>query len=239
MEWIEGEKGPWMQDGERLLTIGLQCSVLQMLDSGFFHADCHRWVRIVPLPCICCFHACSETDLLAAHRGNLLRMQDGRLAYLDFGMMCTVPPEERYALVGATLGLQNRDVRLVASSLVKMGFLPDESSMDVVVPALERAVNEASDGQGASRLNFTKLNTNVNALSAELQFRVPPFYSLIVRTLTMLEGLALSVDPDFRLVMGAYPYIAKQVRTLFRRLGNPPRLIFIFPPAFRYPGTGE
>ena len=33
-----------------------------------------------------------------------------------------------------------------------------------------------------------------------LTFRVPPFYSLIVRTLTILEGLALFVDPDFRLI---------------------------------------
>lgn len=36
-EWVEGEKGPWMQDGEKLLTIGLQCSVLQVLDSGERH----------------------------------------------------------------------------------------------------------------------------------------------------------------------------------------------------------
>ena len=36
-----------------------------MLDSGFFHAD--------------------------PHRGNLLRTPDGRLAYLDFGMMAQVP----------------------------------------------------------------------------------------------------------------------------------------------------
>lgn len=33
-EWVEGEKGPWKKDGEKLLTIGLQCSVLQVLDSG-------------------------------------------------------------------------------------------------------------------------------------------------------------------------------------------------------------
>ncbi|CAN0007023.1 unnamed protein product, partial [Laminaria digitata] len=44
-----------------------------------------------------------------------------------------------------------------------------------------------------------------------LTFRVPPFYSLIVRTLTILEGLALFVDPDFRLIKGAYPYVAKQI----------------------------
>ena len=77
-----------------------------MLDSGFFHAD--------------------------PHRGNLLRTPDGRLAYLDFGMMAQVPADARLGLVGAALGLQNRDLatsgRLDSGGLgrgqggVKVGF---------------------------------------------------------------------------------------------------------------------
>eukprot|EP00752_Nemacystus_decipiens_P012504 g11075.t1 len=184
-EWVEGEKGPWMEDGEKLLTIGLQCSVLQVLDSGFFHAD--------------------------PHRGNLLRTPEGNLAYLDFGMMANVTSEKRYALIGATMGLQNRDMRLIASNLVTMGFLPDETDVGTLAPALENAILDASDGEGASKLNFTRLNENIGQLSEVLTFRVPPFYSLIVRTLTILEGLALFVDPDFRLIKGAYPYVAKQI----------------------------
>ena len=48
-------------------------------------------------------------------------------------------------------------------------------------------------------------------MSYLLPISLPPFYTLIIRTLTILEGLALSVDPSFRLVKGAYPFIAKQV----------------------------
>lgn len=48
-------------------------------------------------------------------------------------------------------------------------------------------------------------------ISYLLPFRLPPFYTLIVRTLTILEGLALYVDKDFKLVKGAYPFIAKQL----------------------------
>lgn len=44
-----------------------------------------------------------------------------------------------------------------------------------------------------------------------MPFRLPPFYTLIVRTLTILEGLALYVDKDFKLVKGAYPFIARQL----------------------------
>lgn len=34
MEFVEGVKGPWASGGERMLTLGLQCSVLQLLDTG-------------------------------------------------------------------------------------------------------------------------------------------------------------------------------------------------------------
>ena len=34
MEFVEGTKGPWESGGEKMLTVGLQCSVLQLLESG-------------------------------------------------------------------------------------------------------------------------------------------------------------------------------------------------------------
>jgi aarF domain-containing kinase len=36
-------------------------------------------------------------------------------------------------------------------------------------------------------------------------FRVPAYYALILRSLTVLEGLALSADPDYKLLGAAYP----------------------------------
>lgn len=33
-----------------------------------------------------------------------------------------------------------------------------------------------------------------------LKFKTPPFFTVIIRSLTILEGFALSVDPNFRLV---------------------------------------
>lgn len=79
MEFVDGVKGPWNAvEGERMLTIGLQCSVLQLLGTGYFHSD--------------------------PHRGNLLMTPDKNLAYLDFGMMSEVSADNRYALIGAVLG---------------------------------------------------------------------------------------------------------------------------------------
>ena len=40
MEWVDGEKGPWDgQDGIDMVSIGLRCSVDQLMTTGLFHAD--------------------------------------------------------------------------------------------------------------------------------------------------------------------------------------------------------
>ena len=44
-------------------------------------------------------------------------------------------------------------------------------------------------------------------------FRVPAYYALILRSLTVLEGLALSADPGYKLLGRAYPYIAQRLLT--------------------------
>ena len=44
-------------------------------------------------------------------------------------------------------------------------------------------------------------------------FRVPAYYALILRSLTVLEGLALSADPQYKLLGKAYPYMARRLLT--------------------------
>lgn len=40
---------------------------------------------------------------------------------------------------------------------------------------------------------------------------MPAYYALILRSLTVLEGLALSADPNYKLLGRAYPYMAKRL----------------------------
>jgi len=42
---------------------------------------------------------------------------------------------------------------------------------------------------------------------------VAAYYALILRSLTVLEGLALQADPEYKLLKKAYPYIAQRVLT--------------------------
>ena len=65
-EWVEGEKLSESRAGDlgSLVTTALNCYLVQLLETGFLHAD--------------------------PHPGNLLRTPDGRLCVLDFGLMTEV-----------------------------------------------------------------------------------------------------------------------------------------------------
>jgi len=185
MEWVDGEKGPWGgEEGIQMVRMGLKCSVDQLMTTGLFHAD--------------------------PHRGNLLKTKNGQLAFLDFGMMADIDEEDRYGLFGLCIGLQNKDLPLVTENLLKLGFIDDPAQLDELIPRLRSALKNSTGGTGkTSDVNFAKLQAELDAISREnlLEFSTPPFFTVIIRSLTILEGVALSVDPRFRLVRGSYPYI--------------------------------
>ena len=91
MEWVDGVKLTNLQavrelgiDPDDMVQVGVNCSLQQLLEHGFFHAD--------------------------PHPGNLLAMADGRLCYLDFGMMSEVSRESRTGLIQAVVHLVNRNL---------------------------------------------------------------------------------------------------------------------------------
>jgi hypothetical protein len=75
--------------------------------------------------------------------------------------------------------------------------------------------NVFSNALGASvaELNFKSITDEFSALMYEYPFRVPAYYALIIRSLVTLEGIAINVDPEFKVLSKAYPYVAKRLLT--------------------------
>ncbi|MDC0835387.1 AarF/ABC1/UbiB kinase family protein [Geitlerinema sp. CS-897] len=193
MEWITGTKLTNLEaireqniDARHIIEVGVQCSLRQLLEHGFFHAD--------------------------PHPGNLLAMPDGRLAYLDFGMMSEVKRYQRYGLIEAVVHLVNRDFEGLAQDYVKLEFLTPDTDLRPIVPALSEVFNDAL-GASVAELNFKSITDQLSALMYEYPFRVPAYYALIIRSLVTLEGIAINVDPNFKVLSKAYPYVAKRLLT--------------------------
>jgi predicted unusual protein kinase regulating ubiquinone biosynthesis (AarF/ABC1/UbiB family) len=53
----------------------------------------------------------------------------------------------------------------------------------------------------------------MSAMMYEFPFRVPAYYALIIRSMVTLEGIAIGIDPNFKVLSKAYPYIAKRLLT--------------------------
>lgn len=189
LEWIDGDKAPWLpkEDAQRLIQIGVQCSLQQLLDKGFVHAD--------------------------PHGGNLLRMKDGKLCYLDFGMCVEVEEQIRYDLIAAIVRLINRDFENLGQDFIKLGFLPKDADTKPFAPLLVQAFGDASTGGSLSDLSFSRLADNLSGLAFATPIRIPVFFTLIIRSLTILEGFALQTDASFKIVDESYPYVVKRLLT--------------------------
>jgi predicted unusual protein kinase regulating ubiquinone biosynthesis (AarF/ABC1/UbiB family) len=193
MEWIEGTKLTQIDaivaqgiDATALIDVGVQCSLRQLLEHGFFHAD--------------------------PHPGNLLAMPDGRLAYLDFGMMSQMEPYQRYGLIGAIVHLVNRDFDSLATDYVKLEFLAPDVDLTPIIPAFSEVFSEALTSS-VSEINIKTITDKLSQLMYDYPFKVPAYFALIIRSLVTLEGIAINIDPDFKVLSKAYPYIAKRLLT--------------------------
>lgn len=193
MEWIYGTKLNQPEelraqgiDARYLIEVGVQCSLRQLLEHGFFHAD--------------------------PHPGNLLATPDGKLAYLDFGMMSEVQPAQRYGLIEAIVHVVNRDFEGLAQDYVKLDFLTPDTDLTPIVPAFAKVFANAT-GASVADFNIKSITDDLSDLMYEYPFRVPPYYALIIRSLVTLEGIAIYIDPNFKVLSEAYPYVAKRLLT--------------------------
>lgn len=193
MDWVDGVKLNQQEAIEKqglklleLVNIGIQCSLRQLLEYGYFHAD--------------------------PHPGNLLATPEGKLAFLDFGMMSETPEQARFAIIGHVVHLVNRDYEAMARDYYDLDFLSPDVDVSPIVPALRNFFDDALNAT-VSELNFKTLVDGLGAVLYDYPFDVPAYYALILRSLTVLEGLALYADPNFKVLAASYPYFAKRLLT--------------------------
>ncbi|KMZ55915.1 putative aarF domain-containing protein kinase,chloroplastic [Zostera marina] len=193
MEWVDGvklnEQKAIENQGLNLLELvntGIQCSLRQLLEYGYFHAD--------------------------PHPGNLLATPDGKLAFLDFGMMSETPEEARFAIIGHVVHMVNRDYEAMAQDYYALDFLSPSVDVSPIVPALRGFFDDALTST-VSELNFKTIVDGLGAVLYQYPFNVPAYYALILRSLTVLEGLAIYADPNFKVLAASYPYFAKRLLT--------------------------
>ena len=207
LEWIHGYK---LTDTDRireaglasddLIEIGVTSGLQQLLEHGFFHADPHPGNLFAMAP-QCAIDGSKPNEAMAA-----------RMAYIDFGMMDQLDAPTKETLVDAVVHLINKDYEDLAKDFVNLGFLTPDFDIQPIVPALEAVFSQAF-GESVRDFNFRTITDSFSELMYDYPFRLPAKFALIIRSLITQEGLALTINPNFKIVEVAYPYVAKRLLT--------------------------
>jgi len=193
-QWIEGERlaDSKTEDVKALCGTLLNCYLIQLLETGLLHAD--------------------------PHPGNLMRTPDGKIVILDFGLMTEVTEDQRIALVEYIAHLTMEDWEGVASDLEKLGFFPEGTKLPpgaekVIAPVMQLMMGQLVQGGGLGKLNILGLTSQLKDVSINYKLAIPPYFALVIRAFSVIEGIALKVDPKYAIVQECMPYMSRRLLT--------------------------
>lgn len=186
MDFLEGTELQYHErlreqgfDLHRVLEIGSQALMKMVFSDGFFHAD--------------------------PHPANILVIDGETIGILDFGAVGRLDRGDRESIAALYVFLLERDAARAADVLLDIGR-PTTGRVDRA--DLERDLDDLAMIYGTPfmRLGYV-MNSNIAIISAEHGIRLPAHFVLMERALFELEGVGLSIDPDFDVVEVSRPYI--------------------------------
>ena len=188
MEYIEGtriDNIPELEprfDLPELAELGFQAYLKQIFQDGFFHGD--------------------------PHAGNLLVTDEGKLVFLDFGMVGILRPERRLTFTRILYGIVENDVDLVVRSLRDLGVSFDETDVDEFKDELYTILRE-SRRYDLKDYSFIDSLDDITYTFYRHKIRLPGALMLMLKVLTMMGDLGLLLDPEFNFIERVRPYLNK------------------------------
>ncbi|RME30276.1 MAG: AarF/ABC1/UbiB kinase family protein [Deltaproteobacteria bacterium] len=156
----------------------------QAFEDGFFHAD--------------------------PHPGNMLVLDDGRVALLDFGQMGRLTAAQRSTLVLLGLGIILKDADTVARLVYRIGSKKER----VDLAEFRREVQEALEQALERRLEEIDSQVVLNRLvqlALRHRVRIPPEFTLAVKALVTVESTVRKIAPGLEPGAVAAPYIKRML----------------------------
>ncbi|MBO0858799.1 MAG: AarF/ABC1/UbiB kinase family protein [Chloracidobacterium sp.] len=186
MEFIEGtkvldvrtltERGVNPPDVVKLIA---RTYLKQLLEDGFFHAD--------------------------PHPGNLRLMDDGRLAFFDFGMVGRITPRMQSLMIDAFFHIVERDVKGLTQDMINLNFLSQTVDRDAILLVVEKLFSDYLNLK-LGEVRFRELTYELADVVYEYPFTIPANFTYVMRAIMTLEGVGLALDPNFSFFDVAKPY---------------------------------
>jgi predicted unusual protein kinase regulating ubiquinone biosynthesis (AarF/ABC1/UbiB family) len=175
-------------DFRHVVVLGVRALVKQLLEDGIFHAD--------------------------THPGNIIVTPAGDVVYIDWGMTDSLPRDLQLKLVDMFVHLTRAEYEEFCEDLVDLDMFPPDVDRSLLVPIVADIYDTQLGKRGSKRYSMTEVIDRVSDVLYQYPFRLPERFSFLMRTVGTMEGVVLSVWPDFRYLDVALPYAAKLLLTL-------------------------
>ena len=179
MEYIEGycidEKERLQADGYDLNEVGRKLAdnyMKQVIEDGFFHAD--------------------------PHPGNL-RIRDGKIIWIDMGMMGRLTEQDRELIAKAVRGVAVNDVGLIQEAVMALGEFreqPDPSRLYEDISGLLSKYGTVDMGQ----IDVAAVMMDLMEVMKENHIIMPHGLTMLARGLTHMEGVLADISPEINMV---------------------------------------
>jgi predicted unusual protein kinase regulating ubiquinone biosynthesis (AarF/ABC1/UbiB family) len=155
-------------DGEEKLLLGMRAWFQCMILHGFFHGD--------------------------VHAGNLMALADGRIGFLDFGIVGRFPRERREQVTDYLLAFAAADFRRMAEVMVAMGSVDASVDLDVLARDLATAYAPlvAKDAAG---IKYADLIPLVMRTAVRHGMRLPRDFVLVTKQMLYFDRYAKLLAP--------------------------------------------
>ncbi|MCZ8189975.1 MAG: AarF/ABC1/UbiB kinase family protein [Microcystis sp. LE19-338.1B] len=187
LEYVPGIK---VDDRETLLANGINvdgiiqlgiCSYLkQLLQDGFFQSD--------------------------PHPGNMAVSQEGELIFYDFGTMFELKSVAKDQMIETFFAILRKDTETVLKTLIYMGLIEPVVELQPVRNIVQFLLDEFRDKPVDVRA-FEQISDQVYLMFKQQPFRLPPQMTFIIKSVTTLDGIARSLDPQYNLLAASQPFV--------------------------------
>ncbi|YAG16727.1 ABC-1 domain protein [Nostoc sp. DSM 114161] len=180
-------------DRKTIARQGAQAYLLQLLNSGFFHAD--------------------------PHPGNIAISPDGALIFYDFGMMGQIKSNIREGLMQTLFGIAQKDGDRVVQSLIDLGAIAPVDDMGPVRRSVQYMLDNFMDKPFENQ-SVAAISDDLYEIAYNQPFRFPATFTFVMRAFSTLEGVGKGLDPEFNFMEVAKPYAMQLMTDMNGSEGN-------------------
>lgn len=180
-------------DRKAIARQGAQAYLLQLLNSGFFHAD--------------------------PHPGNIAVSANGALIFYDFGMMGRIKSNVREGLMQTLFGIAQKDGDRVVQSLIELGAIAPTDDMGPVRRSVQYMLDNFMDKPFENQ-SVAAISDDLYEIAYNQPFRFPATFTFVMRAFSTLEGVGKGLDPEFNFMEVAKPYAMQLMTDMNGSEGN-------------------